>query len=226
MSSCWRALFHKLGTDLLTSTAYHAQADGQSERTNQTVEIAMSYYVTSHAEIDTADWTLVLPYLQSYLNNSKNQSTGVSSNEILYGFHVRDTLSSLLDLPAEDFTKLRQLKRDQAEESIAFANVFAKTRYDAKHQAVSVAVGEHVYLLLGEGYNIPGLINTKLHHQRIGPFKVLEKIGPLAYRLQPPPIMRIYPLVSIAQIEPAKGNDPYSRIKHSNPPAVEGSLTW
>ena len=222
MSSFWRALFQKLGTDLLTSTAYHPQTDGQSERTNQTVEIAMRFYVTSHTNIDAVDWTLVLPYLQGYLNNSKNQSTGVSPNEIIYGFNVRDTLSMLADLPAEDFTKLRQLKRDRAEESIAFANAFAKTRYDSKHQAVTLSVGDYAYLRLGEGYDIPGLANPKLHHQRIGPFKVLERVGPLAYRLQLAPIMRIYPVISVAQLEPAaKGTDPYGRVKHSNPPAVE-----
>lgn len=221
MSSFWRALFQKLGTDLLTSTAYHPQTDGQSERTNQTVEIAIRYYVTSHSNIDAVDWTLVLPYLQGYLNNSKNQATGVSPNEILYGFNVRDTLSMLSDLPAEDFTKLRQLKRDQAEESIAFANAFTKARYDNKHQPVALAVGDRAYLRLGDGYNIPGLTNPKLHHQRIGPFKVLERVGPLAYRLQLTPVMRIHPVVSIAQLEPAaKGFDPYGRVKHSNPPPV------
>ena len=55
MSSFWRALFQKLGTDLLTSTAYHPQTDGQSERTNQTVEIAIRFYVTSHSNINSVD---------------------------------------------------------------------------------------------------------------------------------------------------------------------------
>ena len=34
MSSFWRFIFEKLGTSLLTSTAYHPQTDGQSERIN------------------------------------------------------------------------------------------------------------------------------------------------------------------------------------------------
>ena len=72
----------------------------------------------------------MLPYLQGSLNNSKNQLTGVSPNEILYGFNVRDTLGLLTELPQEHYSRLRQLKRDQAEDSLAFTNVIAKAYYD------------------------------------------------------------------------------------------------
>ena len=40
-STLWRTIFARLETRLLMSTAYHPQTDGQSERTNQTVEIAL-----------------------------------------------------------------------------------------------------------------------------------------------------------------------------------------
>ena len=47
MSDLWRAIFKALGTELLVSIAYYPQTDGQSERTNQTVEIALRYFLTS-----------------------------------------------------------------------------------------------------------------------------------------------------------------------------------
>ena len=34
LSQLWTGLFERLGADLLYSTAYHPQTDGQSERTN------------------------------------------------------------------------------------------------------------------------------------------------------------------------------------------------
>lgn len=99
MSELWQAIFRKLGTDILVSTAYHPQTDSQSERTNQSVEIALRYFVTANRG---EDCTQVLPYLQGSFNNSKNQSTNVLPNEILYGFNVRDTLRLLAaDLPPE-----------------------------------------------------------------------------------------------------------------------------
>ena len=52
MSTFWRTNFRKLGVTLATSTAYHPQTDGQSERTNQTVEIALR----SHLTTGTDDW--------------------------------------------------------------------------------------------------------------------------------------------------------------------------
>lgn len=224
MSEFWQTIFKKLGVEILASTAYHPQTDGQSERTNQTIEIALRYFITANPGID---WTLVLPYLVGSLNNSKNQSTGVSPNEILYGFNVRDTLGMLAELPQEDFSRLRQMKREQAEDCIAFANVMAKAYYDNAHKALDVSKGSMVFLRLHHGYKIPGLSNHKLHNQRVGPFKVLDKVGKLAYRLELPPLMRIHPVVSVAQLEPAKNEDPYMRARASATPEVEedGTIT-
>ena len=43
LSELWSALFDMLRVKLLYSTAYHPQTDGSSERTNQTVEIAIRF---------------------------------------------------------------------------------------------------------------------------------------------------------------------------------------
>ena len=52
MSSFWRQVFQKLGTKILASTAYHPQTDGQSKRTNQTVEIGLRFWITEHPDKD------------------------------------------------------------------------------------------------------------------------------------------------------------------------------
>ena len=88
---------------------------------------------------------------------------------------------------------------------------------------MALEVGAKVYLRLHQVYTIPGLSNRKLSNQRVGPFKVLEKVRHQAYRLELPPLMKIYPVVSIAQLEPATpGNDPYNRPFNSGPrPVIE-----
>lgn len=45
LSRFWKALFTRLGVNLLYNTAYHPQTDGSSERTNQTVEIALRFFI-------------------------------------------------------------------------------------------------------------------------------------------------------------------------------------
>lgn len=80
-----------------------------------------------------------------------------------------------------------------------------------------------IYLRLHQGYTIPGLANKKLSQQRVGPFRVIEAIdkGMQAWRLDLPPMMRIHPIISIAQLEPATpGDDPYDRIVTADPPPV------
>ena len=61
LSKFWMALFEKLGVKLLYSTAYHPQTDGSSERTNQTIEIALRFFV--HALEDPSLWPEVLPQI-------------------------------------------------------------------------------------------------------------------------------------------------------------------
>ncbi len=217
LSSFWRTIFERLGTKLLTSTAYHPQTDGQSERTNQTVEIALRYFLTKYPN---KAYTTVLPYLQGSLNNSRNTSTGYAPNELAYGFRTNDTLDTLkTDLPPEDYNRIRQMYREEAEDSIAFANATSKSYYDAKHTPLTI--GSKAYLRLFHGYTIPGLTNRKLSNQRVGPFKILRRIGALAYELDLPPTMRIHPVVSVAQLEPAYDNDPYGREANTEPPPVE-----
>lgn len=220
MSDFWKTVFQKLNTRLLTSTSYHPQTDGQSERTNQVLEIALRFFFTSHPE---KDWTAVIPFFQGGINNISNASTGHSPNKIVYGFRVRDTLNALLDLP-QDLPLSRSIMRQEASDAISFANVVMKQRYDQKHRPIQMEVGSYAYLRLHKGYTIPGLRNRKLSPQRVGPFLIKRKVGNLAYKLQIAPVMRIHPVISIAQLEAApKKPDSFNRMRHIvPPPVVEG----
>ena len=53
----------------------------------------------------------------------------------------------------------------------------------------------------------------------VGPFKVLKRVGRLAYQLELPANMRIHDVISIAHLEPATdpAEDPYQRRR---PPAL------
>jgi hypothetical protein len=50
--------------------------------------------------------------------------------------------------------------------------------------------------------------STKLDFKKLGPFKILEKTGPVNYRLQLPKNSRLHPVFHISLLEPTKGETP------------------
>lgn len=221
LSEFWDTIFRRLGVSLLTSTAYHAQTDGQSERSNQTVEIAIRFLTSNDPDVDII---AALPTIQSQLNNSPNASTALSPNEIIYGFKVRDTISAL-NLERikrnESTTNRRQEYQAEASDAIAFANAKMKVYYDSRHKPLLLKPGDKAYLRLNKGYKLPEH-HQKLSQRRCGPFLVKRRVGRLAYELDLPSTWKIHPVISIAQLEPASGvQDPYNRPRPHYPDAVE-----
>jgi hypothetical protein len=52
MSKLWQTLLDLLGVVMLISTTYHPQTDGQSERTNQIMEIALRFLTANHPKTE------------------------------------------------------------------------------------------------------------------------------------------------------------------------------
>lgn len=195
ISDLQRAVFNRIGTKLLRSTAYYPQTDGQLERTNQIVEIALRYQIVRY--LDRAiEQKYTLPQLQFVLNNSENASTGVAPNILLYSFKLREALDCKLGGLLAD----REVLRGEAEDAIAFANVVIKKRYNSKYKAQEPKPGNVVILNL-KNYYIPRVTNRKLSDRRIGPFAIKDIYSRLVYRLALPKHQKIYPIISITDLE-------------------------
>lgn len=221
LSELWNAIFTKLGVKLMFSTAYHPQSDGQSERSNQTIEIALLYFIST---LDNpADWPDVLVDLQSSINNSLAVGPGKTPNEVVYGF--TPVRSADLVMPAISDKQLSPiLVRREAADAIAFAQINNKVSYDRKHLNVSLKAGDWALIKLHKGYNIPSseLLGRKLSQQYAGPFRILAKIGNLAYHMDLPTSWRIHPVLTIAQLEPcpAPSDDPFHRPRPDLPDSI------
>jgi hypothetical protein len=227
LSDIWKAMFTATRTHLFYTTAYHPQADGQSEKTNETAEIMLRYMFSMYPD---TDWTTFLPSIQAILNSSLNSSTQATPHEIMYGIHLNQPSSiNATEGTAEQKTQaMRQdfKLRDDAYEALKIASVYMKHRYDSKHMPKYFEVGDMVLLNLHHGYEIPqtGSLGRKLAPKRVGPFKIFQRIGKLAYHLDLPKHYRIHPVVSIAHLEPAaKGHDPFKRPQPDHPPPVSGT---
>lgn len=229
-SELWGEVFRLLGTGLLFATAYHPQTDGQSERTNQTVEIAIRMEIAEHPG---TQWPALLPALQHLLNNTLAITIGRSPNELVYGFKPRSVLDILTakkgtPASADAIEVLRKQYQEEAAERIDRAGAIAKMRYDDKHTPTEFEVGDVVYLRLHKGYHLPGKPNRKWSPQRAGPFRVIRKVGKAAYELDFPKTWRVHPVISVAHLyKPRQGTDPYGRkAAPPDPVMVEGEEHW
>src|SRR5258707_2483093 len=88
-----RALAMCLGVQQNLSTAFHPQTDGLSERKNQWVEQYLRLVTSSQPE----DWSTWLPITTAIHNNQRNATTGLSPNQILFGYKTTLIPSSFSD---------------------------------------------------------------------------------------------------------------------------------
>lgn len=73
--------------------------------------------------------------------------------------------------------------RKEAKDSVDFAHVAYKKNHDKAHQPLFLEVNDLVLLRLHKGYKISATegIITKLTQQYVGPFRIIKKVGRLAY---------------------------------------------
>jgi hypothetical protein len=81
-STLWRELFKLSDTQLLMSSSYHPQTDGQTERLNQCLENFLRCSVHSCPK----QWSKWLPMAEFWYNTSYHTALGRTPFEVLYGY--------------------------------------------------------------------------------------------------------------------------------------------
>ena len=79
-----------LGVSHTMSTAYHPQTDGQTERSNRTLEDMLRAFVSPSQD----DWDLKLPCCEFAVNNAWNAATGSTPFFLNQGSHPRSPVSA------------------------------------------------------------------------------------------------------------------------------------
>ena len=100
----------------------------------------------------------------------------------------------------------------------------AKHHYDRKHQPLFMKIDDYALLRLHRGYEIPSTARyeSKYSQQYVDPFKILKRIGRLAYRLEIPSHWRIHPVFTVTQLKPVPPptDDPFNRQRPDHPDSV------
>jgi len=203
-----------LGVKMGITAAFHPQADGQSERTNATVEIALRCFLGGNIDL-YPKWTEYLPIIELEYNNIPQASTNISPNDLRFAVRpqgIPDVLSSNDTHSSESAETLAgdlQNRRSDARDSILAAQRKQKELYDSKRRDFQFKVGDLALLRFhrfGSGYKPP-----PPHRHKIAPvstpIRILEKLSPLSYRIQLPVGSRIHDVVSVVHLQHYKGTD-------------------
>jgi hypothetical protein len=92
-----------MGSKRALTTAYHPQADGQTEILNQTLEVA----IRAFTNFDWNNWNSLLTKLSFTYNNTPHTATGYTPAYLLYGFKPNVPLNYLLEPDPEEISRLQ-----------------------------------------------------------------------------------------------------------------------
>ncbi|GJT51412.1 putative reverse transcriptase domain-containing protein [Tanacetum coccineum] len=186
-SHFWQSLNKALGTQLDMSTTYHPQTDGQSERTIQTLEDMLRACVIDFGK----GWDRHLPLVEFSYNNSYHNSIKATPFEALYGQKCRsliywtevgDAQLTGPEIIHETTEKIIQIKK-----RIQAVRDRQKSYADRRCKPLEFEVRDKVMLKVSPWKGVIRFGKRgKLNPRYIGPFKILAKVGMVAYRLELP----------------------------------------
>ncbi len=191
MSEVFQKVTKRFHTNHKTTSSYHPQCNGQTERMNHTIAMAISMYVSGAHD----DWDEFLKFIEFALNTTKSDATGFSPYFLNHG--REPVLPIDLELFADpnplfpeyiangDYaTRVVEILR-QARQIILskMEQVKAKEKqtYDERHRDQSFQNGDLV--LIYKPFRKVGKAE-KLLHRWLGPYKVIRQTTPVNYEVQ------------------------------------------
>ncbi|KAL0537311.1 hypothetical protein IC582_026288 [Cucumis melo] len=187
-SKFWKGLQTAMGTRLDFSTAFHPQTDGQTERLNQVLEDMLRACALEFP----GSWDSHLHLMEFAYNNSYQATIGMAPFEALYGKCCRSPVCwgevgeqrlmgpELVQSTNEAIQKIRSRMHTAQSRQKSYA--------DVRRKDLEFEIGDKVFLKVAPMRGVLRFERRgKLSPRFVGPFEILERIGPVAYRLALPP---------------------------------------
>ena len=224
-SRLWPCLQRALGTEVNLSTAFHPQTDGQSERTIQTLEDLLRSCVLEFG----GNWEDLLPLVEFTYNNSYQATIGMAPYEALYGRKCRTPVCwdeigerkllgpEMVQITTDKVRIIRQRMKEAQDRQKSYS--------DNRRRPLEFQIGDRVFLKVAPWKGIIRFgMKGKLAPRYIGPFEVIARIGPVAYRLKlPAHLEKIHNVFHVSLLWKAEV-DP-SRVLPPIPMEVKEDLT-
>ena len=223
-SKFWKSVTQTLGAERWMSTAFHPQSDGQTERMNISLEEVLRHYVS----YNQGDWDSHIQMAAFAINNSYQSSTKSTPFMLNLGRNPRvpTVLTEVTDLLERRFAMIRGTKSQaalrvtkqmyadlsKAKEYLRIAQQRQKSYADRKRVDKEFKVDDMV-LLSTRNLKLKNDERTtaraKLLPKYIGPYKILERVGKVAYRIKLPERCRIHPVFHVSLLHAYNDPDKY-----------------
>jgi len=200
VSHFFRSLGKALDMRLHFTSRYHPEGDGQTERTNQTLE----QYLRIYCNYQQDNWKGLLPLSEFAYNNAPSATTGISPFFANKGYHPNITVHPERDLSsarAKEFA----VDLDELHQELRLQIADAQKRYqgpaDARRApAPDFKVGDKVFVKAAHFRTTRP--SKKLSEKNLGPFKIIAQVGRASFTLRLPDQLRaVHPVFHVSQLE-------------------------
>ncbi|WMV26392.1 hypothetical protein MTR67_019777 [Solanum verrucosum] len=188
-SNFWKSFQKGLGTQVYLSPAFHPQMDGQAERTIQTLEDMLRACVIDFK----GSWDDHLPLIEFAYNNSYHSSIQMAPYEALYGRRCRSPVGWL------EVGEAALIGPDSVLDAMEKVQLIRDRLKTAQSRQKSYADPMKGVMKFGE--------KGKLIPRYVGPYRILKRIGKVAYELElPADLAAVHPVFHISLLKKYVGD--------------------
>lgn len=224
----WKSLCSRLEISPRSSTAFHPQTDGQTERINAVMEQYLRAYVSYQQD----DLSRFLPLAEFATNNHVSETTHLSPFEANYGRHPRMSFGLLTHGKTTAKDRAKGLTRDMSQTSEFLRDEVKRFQmiqeeFANAHRvpAPRYSVGDKVWLATRNLETKRP--SKKLDWKQIGPYRVTRMVSPYAYELDLQASMKVHPVFHVSLLSLASRNPVPGQQQPPPPPVeVEGEEGW
>ncbi|GKC43484.1 putative reverse transcriptase domain-containing protein, partial [Tanacetum coccineum] len=205
-----KSLQKALGTNLDMSIAYHLQTDRQSERTIQTLQDMLRACVIDFRN----GWVKHFPLVEFSYNNSYHASIKAAPFEALYGRKCRSPICwaevGQVQLTSPEIVQETTEKVIQIKQRMQPAHDRQKSYVNLKRKLMEFQVRDKVMLKVSPWKGVVRFGKQgKLNPRYGGPFKVLEKVVSVAYKLElPQELSRVQNTFHVSNLKKCYSDEP------------------
>ena len=225
-SRFWPSLQTSLGTRLHFSTTFHPQTDGQSERTIHTLEYILRACVMEFK----GSWDTHFALMEFAYNNSYHASIEMTPFEALYGRKCRTPVCwdevGERRLVGLGLVQITSEKVKVVRDNLKKARDRKKSYADNHRRDLQFEISDQVFLKISPWKGVlrfgkRGMLSPRY----IGPYEIMSKVGPVAYKLKlPPELSRIHDTFHVSMLKKYIPNP--SHVLSEQPVQLKENLTY